>query len=90
MYHGYCLLCGPGQSCNYSKSCQKNIHIVHVTFLSTFLITELFIRLVFEQFMKPTKNIIISAERTRVIHIDNSNSVDTQVNSQYTYCMCIQ
>ena len=87
MYHGYCLLCGPGQSCNYSKS---NIHTVHVTFLSTFLITELFIRLVFEQFMKPTKNIIISAERTRVIHIDNSNSVDTQVNSQYTYCMCIQ
>lgn len=68
----------------------KNIHTVHVTFLSTFLITELFIRLVFEQFMKPTKNIIISAERTRVIHIDNSNSVDTQVNSQYTYCMCIQ
>ena len=41
---------------------------------------ELLIRLVFEQFMKPNKNVIISAERTRIIHIHlDDGTVDTQV-----------
>lgn len=44
-------------------------------------IIELFIRLVFEQFMKPTKNIIISADRMRVIHMDSSYIVDTKVTN---------
>lgn len=49
--------------------------IIHAYSVS---LLELFIRLVFEQFMKPNKTVFVTADRTKIINRDNITA-NTQV-----------